>query len=64
MFVQVQLSQDKKILVCWIPVDKRVSVGVRLTLKGLEGWWLVDEMYSTIKTKDKLHQDWKVGGLA
>ena len=61
MYIQVRLLQDNKELVCWIPVDKRVKLGVRLTLKGLDGWWDVDRMYSTVDAKP--HQDWKVGGL-
>ena len=61
MYVQVRLLQHHKELVCWIPVDKRVKLGVRITLKGLDGWWNVDKMYSI--TDSKPHQDWKVGGL-
>ncbi len=62
MYNQVKLTQDLKVLVCWIPVDKRVKTGVRLTLKGLDGWWSVKEIYSK-KLNRKPHQDWKVGGL-
>ena len=63
MYRQVQLSQDNKILVCWIPVDKRIGIGTKITLKGLDGWWVVDEMYAATKPKDTINQDWKVGGL-
>ena len=63
MYIQVKLSQDTKILICWIPINKRVRIDTKLTLKGLDGWWNVDEMYSIIKPKDRIYRDWKVGGL-
>lgn len=63
MYIQVELSQDKKVLVCWIPVDKRVKTGVKLTLKGLDGWWRVNEMYFILQSRDNINRDWKVGGL-
>ena len=67
MYNQVKLTQEidsqrHQVLICWIPVDKRVQTGVRLTLKGVDGWWSVKEIYSK-KLNRKPHQDWKVGGL-
>ena len=64
MYNQVRLQQGGMVLVCWIPVDKRVKHGVKLTLKdGPEGWWEVLEVYTTQKPVDQIRKTWKVGGL-
>lgn len=39
--MQAVLKQDKTTLVTWLPEDKRVKSGVRITLKGVDGWWTV-----------------------
>lgn len=54
------------ILVCWLEEDKRLKVGVRLTLKGTGNrQWMVSQRYKTTRTGEDMafNRRWKVGGL-
>ena len=52
-------------LVCWLENDSRLRVGVRVTLKGLDGNWIVRRVYKTLRTASDVFatRHWKVGGL-
>ena len=64
MYNQVTIQQDKRELTCWIPVDKRVTIGSKVKLKnGPDGWWKVTSIYHTNKPADKINREWPVGGL-
>ena len=64
IYNQVTIQQDNRELTCWIPVDKRVTIGSKVKLKnGPDGWWKVTSIYHTRKSIDKINRDWPVGGL-
>ena len=48
IYKQVLLIHDNRHLTCWLPVDGRVKVGVRLTLKGMPEIWKVVAIYTII----------------
>lgn len=51
-------------LTCWLPVDSRVKVGAKLTLKELPGiTWQVGVVYATVVDAAHLNRRWRVGGL-
>ena len=54
------------ILVCWLPYDARVKIGVRVTLKGLPNRrWIVNTIYTLTQSISELEfrRSWKVGGI-
>ena len=63
---QYELSSDGSELVCWLPIDARLKVGAKLTLKEIPGIiWLIDKVYETEMSHEALHfiRGWKVGGI-
>lgn len=53
-------------LVCWLEANRRLKVGMRLTLKGIDGDWTVMRVYKTERPASDVFatRHWKVGGLA
>lgn len=53
-------------LVCWLEADRRLKIGTRLTLKGINTDWIVMRIYKTERTASDVFatRHWKVGGLA
>lgn len=39
--IQCKLQQGNSFMVTWVPKDKRIKVGTRLTLEKVEGDWTV-----------------------
>jgi hypothetical protein len=55
---------DNSRLVCWLPNDKRLKVGSRITLKEIpKRDWIVNRVYRTVKDYAELNRRWRVGGL-
>lgn len=55
-YVQCDLRQENVMLTTWIPKEKGVGKGARLTLKGEEGIWTVDKTYSEATEEQVLLQ--------
>lgn len=60
---QYQLVQGDSILTCWLESDGKLRRGQRVTLKGVQGQWVITEVYSTYVSEPPLTK-WQVGGLA
>jgi hypothetical protein len=43
-YIHCVLRQDKTTLETYLNYDARVKIGVSLTLKDQDGWWIVDAM--------------------
>lgn len=65
LMVQVKLVRNEGLTraetVCWLPVDPRLKVGTKLTLKGETKWWEVAELWST-RERTQINHHWEVGG--
>ena len=65
--VQVQLRHDTNILVTYVEKVRKLKVGTKITLKDHEHpewWWHVEALYADTEIdSEKLHTDWRVGGL-
>lgn len=62
---QVSLRDGDSRTVTWLPDDKRLRVGTRVTLKDSEDpsrlWTITGR--SEPKDSSQIHRDWRVGGL-
>lgn len=61
---QVQLLEEdeRSVLICWLPVDRRVRKGVKLTLKEMPSrLWTVRWVGKEIRTETDLHKRWDIG---
>jgi hypothetical protein len=57
---------DSSRLICWLPIDRRIRVGTRLTLKEIpKRDWIVMRAYKTERTSSDMDfsRKWSVGGL-
>lgn len=50
-------------ITCWLPKDRRIHKGTRLTLKGDKRTWIVEDQYSTTIIAPQINRKWNVGGL-
>lgn len=57
MLVQTRLQHQNNQMVAWLPVDSRVKVGSRISLKNEPIIWEVKEQYSTAQSDD-LQRGW------
>ncbi len=60
---QTHLISGSTHLVCWLPINRRVRPGTRLTLKKEPGTWTVKEVYGTVLPRAALERGWRVGGM-
>jgi hypothetical protein len=61
--VQVHLSKETEHIVCWLPAEPKLKVGLILSIKGLEGKYTIKEVYSTVMDHFEINRKWDVGGL-
>lgn len=60
---QVSLSQGTRRLTCWIEKRPAVRKGVDVSLKGKDGRWRIDAVYSPVLEAEDINRRWAVGGL-
>lgn len=59
--VQCLLSQGNDRMTSWIDYDKRLRIGIHVTLKGLNGRWRIETMSEP--SHNSINRGWNVGGL-
>jgi hypothetical protein len=72
LYVQCELQElDAKYyqptgvkVVVWLPKTKGYQVDSIISLMDDSRLWKVSRMFTTLRHKDLLHTDWKVGGLS
>ena len=62
MMSQVYVRQREIHMLTWVDIDKRVTTGTQIELKGELGLWTVVNIYSTNRDVT-LNRNWHVGGL-
>jgi hypothetical protein len=63
---QFRLRDGVTHTVTWLPDNKRLRLGARVTLKDSaepKRLWEVTGRSPTVKDASKIHRDWRVGGL-
>lgn len=51
------LSDSGESMVTWLPVDKRLKIGTRVSLENVEGCWKVVDQYTTQDSED-INRKW------
>jgi hypothetical protein len=60
--VQTELQCGDRHLVSFLPKDKRVKKGTRLSLKGNDAIWTITKQYPEIDSS-QIQRGWDVGGI-
>jgi hypothetical protein len=59
---QFKLNCGDSWVTCWLEDDPRLRCGRTITLKGIEGEWIIDKRYS-LTVSERPETRWRVGGL-
>lgn len=64
MYKQVRLKKGNTHTQYWLNDDKSFKVGDMVRLKNEEDFWIVEEIYESVKLeKNQINRGWGVGGI-